>query len=214
MNGVTMNRLVAIILLASAITASGELSLGLNLKYSATNNFTDNTSTKVTTTSNSFYIRPYIGIHPTKLVEVSPFVGWSLSSNSRKTEYSNTNSTTESSSSQGALWLGCGLFFHVVRGEVFGVSIGPELGYGWNFEPSDAQYDKYYNADIRVACPLNIDLHFTKTFSARLSTDLALYNFNATTTEAKNSSTEIKNHTSTFDLRSIFQPIFGLYFNF
>ncbi len=212
-----MNRLVtaAILALMLAVPASAKFSLGLDITYSVDRTSTTNGGSEYEEirSYNSIGVQPYFGIYPNDLIEISPFIGFYSSSSS--TENESTNS--ETSSTQGSMALGCGLYFHVVRGEVFDVSVGPQIGYQPffkpNTEPYETEYDTYYKANLWIACPFNIDMHFTKYFSARLSTDLIRYNnYNFTTETEGGSETDI--HTDEFDLRSIFQPRFGLFFTF
>lgn len=214
-----MNRFItsAILVIMFAASTTAKFSFGLNMTYSVerttTLQETYTSKSEVTRSYSSIGVQPFVGIFPNDLIEISPFIGFFNSSNS--TEYK--DSDNETSTSQNSIAIGCGLYFHFVRGSVFDVSVGPQIGYQPFFEPNnepqDTEYDTYYRANLWISCPLNIDLHFTKHFSARLYTDLIRYNNYNFTTEIENGN-ETDTHTDKFDFKSIFQPSFGLYFTF
>jgi|GEM_PF-1936540 hypothetical protein len=218
-----MYRLIGCFVLACSIAAFGKISVGLDMSYNLSSNSTTNsgaTGLTQTNSSNSLSFVPYVGIYTGELLEIVPFLGWGLSETSTTTENTGYPSVT-TSTSQNSIQLGCRLLFHVIRGDVFGVSLGPEAGYQLSFKPSSSgssptssSYSKYYSGDFWIGCPFCIDLHFNTTFSARLSTSLIRFDDYSTSTQITGSSTTTDNTRLTFNVKSIFYPSFGFYFTF
>jgi hypothetical protein len=131
-------------------------------------------------------------------MEIDPFIGFGLNQSSTTVEDSSGGSTT-SSHSQNSFQFGCRLLFHVLRLQMFDISLGPELGYRADFSP-DA-------STLWIGGPFAIDLHFTDRFAVRLSTHLAMLNYFFNPPPS--------NHTNfTFNIQSVFQPMFGFYLTF
>jgi hypothetical protein len=108
-------------------------------------------------------------------------------------------SLSSSSHSQKTLQFGCRLLFHVLKLEMFDISLGPELGYQTDFTPD--------GSNIWLSGPFNIDVHFTENFAARLSTHLVTLNYFSNSSPSDHT-------TFTFNMQSVFQPTFGFYFTF
>ena len=219
-----MLRFLGPILLISAFTVLGKFSFGVDLSCSLNNNTVKNYSATIDkriSHENTYSIVPFFGIYPNKLVEIDPFLGLYITSTSTETEYENAIPSTEWTTRQSSIEPGCGVFFHVIKGEVFDISLGPKFGYRLYFEPNntnndsnDDEYDSYYKGNTFIGCQFNIDLLFSKRFASRLSTNFFKLNYLSYSYEYKNNSPKIESHTTSADLKTIFQPSFGLLFTF
>jgi hypothetical protein len=196
-----MKQMACLFIFAFSVATFGKFSVGTDMNYSYGHDIQKNVApgtTQQTVSSNSLSLNPYIGIYAGEIMEIDPFIGFGLNQSSTTVEDSSGTSTT-SSHSQNTFQLGCRLLFHVLRLQMFDVSLGPELGYRAEFSPDASNF--------WIGGPFAIDVHFTDRFAVRLSTQLAMLNY------FSNSSPS--NHTNfTFNLQSVFQPMFGFYFTF
>ena len=219
-----MLRFLVPVLLIASYSVFGKISVGVDLSCSLDNNTVkDNSATvnKRISHKNTYSIVPFLGIYPNKLVEIDPFLGLYITSTSTEIEYENTTPTTKSTTRQLSIEPGCGVFFHVIKGEVFDISLGPKFGYRLFFEPNHTtndsnndEYDSYYEGNTSIGCQFNIDLLFSKRFASRLSTNLFKFNYHSYSYEFENNPSKNEGHTISADFKTIFQPSFGLLFTF
>jgi hypothetical protein len=195
-----MKRLACFFIFAFSIAAFGKYSVGVDLNYSYTHDIQKNVGPGRTQTvnSNSLSLNPYIGLYSGEIMEFDPFIGFGVDQSSTTIDSSGV-SLSSSSHSQKTLQFGCRLLFHVLKLEVFDISLGPELGYQTDFTPD--------GSNIWLSGPFNIDLHFTEKFAARLSTHLFTLNYFSNSSPSDHT-------TFTFNMQSVFQPMFGFYFTF
>jgi hypothetical protein len=221
-----MRRVITVLVLALPIAATAEFRLGLDVNYNFVNDIQTSEATNPALDMSKdktvdFGLQPYIGIKAGEVLEISPFVGWGLHRLGTYTK--DTGSTAvDNTWTQNNLATGIGIYFHVVHGDVFGLSLGPQLGYRIYFEPTvdgtnvtAPQYSTYYLADVWLGCPLNIDIHFTKHFSARLGAPLFNFNYHTHSIKQKGASTTDVVHDFNIDaLTTLLNPSLGLYFSF
>lgn len=199
-----MLRIFCAILLAAVVTVSAEVSLGVNVGY---NQQTTESETRINTS-----FAPFVGIHPTDLIEIDPSFAWNLYSYSLKNNDNN-------SYSQNSIEPGCGLYFHLLKNNVLGFALGPKVSYEFAFAPNypdgspQNEYDKYFNGTLNVACQVAIDLMFSKKFACRLTSNLFRYSLNSLDFETK-AGNKSDGSSYVIDLRTIFQPSFGFLFTF
>jgi hypothetical protein len=192
-----------VILLATVVTVSAEISFGLNLGYNQQSTEND---TKI-----GLSFAPFVGIHPTDLIEIDPFFIWNL--------YSYSSDNDHDSYSENSIEPGCGLYFHLLKNNVLGFALGPKVSYEFAFAPNYAddspqhEYNSYFDGTLKIACQVAIDLMFSKNFTCRLSSDLFKYSLNSWNTETKNGNKSDGTYNEV-DLKSLFQPYFGFVFTF
>jgi len=216
-----MKQLIGCFILFASLTAFGKVSIGVDATYSLSNNVTSTSpssslSPSRSSINNSLSVVPYVGIFIGEIVEIDPFLGWSMNASTFKTGDSVTSSRT-----QHMILLGFRGLFHVVRGELLGLAIGPEFGYSQDFKPtttgtssSTATLSEYYSGTIWLGCPLAIDLHFTALLSARLSASLFQCTYDMYSYKYTNSTVSNSSNTFGLSFKTIFQPTFGFYFLF
>jgi hypothetical protein len=95
---------------------------------------------------------------------------------------------TESKSFQSKLGVGCGLYFHLINTEIFSLSTGPKVLFGFTGEDKSegkTSYDSYLDMDINFTAPINFDFFLGDKFGIRLSSELAYFNINKTKEQYK-----------------------------
>jgi hypothetical protein len=218
--------LMALVIFSSVSVA--EISIGADItSYVNSNNSETETPTVTTSqrqTNQTFGIGPQIGIFPSKLIEIAPFIRWSVTSSSTEntTKGTATTTTTTTERSQHSIEPGCGVYFHVVNNNnMLDFSLGPKLSYAWSFKPytknssgTSTEYDDYYFGTLNFGVQTNIDLIFSDHFKARFFSNLFRLSLLNNNYKFKGSTT--KNRSSTFvsDFRTILQPGFGFHFTF
>jgi hypothetical protein len=225
-----MARLICCFIIAvSFLAVYGKTKIGVDMNYQLSNTATKTSSIAVTQTrtTNTLSAVPYIGISPSDLLEISPFIGWILSQTSTKVEDSLSSSNSGSTTTQNSFQLGGRLFFHVIQKDIFDISVGPEVGYRINLEPtsssnnssgssssSGSNYEKYLSQDIWLGCPFNIDLHLNNFLSARVSSSIVGFSYHLQSIQTTSASATSDVNTITVNLKSIFQPTLGFYVSF
>jgi hypothetical protein len=196
-------RKIYAILLATVVTASAEISFGVDLGY-------NQQSTESETRINMSFA-PFVGIHPTDIIEIDPSFAWNL--------YSYSSDNNNSSYSVNSIEPGCGLYFHLLKNNVLGFALGPKVSYKFAFAPNyddnspQHEFDKYFNGTLNIACQMAIDLMFSKNFTCRLSSSLFKYSLNSWNIETEDGNKSEGTYNE-FDLRSVVQPYFGFLFTF
>jgi hypothetical protein len=222
-----VRKLVAALVLAVPLAVSAEFSFGINVNYSLSDEITTSStrdpSLETGTVRNTgFGLEPYIGIHAGEIVEISPLVEWSMSKHTETVDDSGLVEN-EDVTTQNRLGIGIGVYMHVIRGDVFGLSLGPQLGYRVYFRPCydyttsalEPEYDQYYMGDVWLGCPLNVDLHFNSHVGARVGVNLVRLNYHTHSIDAKGSGTTPDVvHDIDLDVTTVFYPSFGLFFTF
>lgn len=222
-----MIRKLLIMILAISTVVSAKISLGLDMSYRvlSTNDETETdagSEQERETSSNSISLTPVLGIHPTDLVEISPFFGWYYSSSKIENRNSNSTLTSKTKSSQSGIEPGLGLYFHLINNSnILDFSIGPKASYCIYFTPKSktkgvdpTEYDTYFNGTFAAACQINIDLHFSKHFAARMSSSLYRFSVAYLKTELEDSDVTKTSVNTNSDFRSVFTPSLGFYFTF
>jgi hypothetical protein len=221
-----LRKLLLLVMAVSAIAAA-EISLGVDMRYLVGKDEDEredereysggSADQKQEYVSNSLSIMPVLGIHANDIIEISPFFGYHFYSS--KTKSKTSTSTSKSKRSQHGIEPGLGLYFHLINNsDIIDFSLGPKISYGIYFPPNTGkdgvEYDTYVDGIFSAACQINIDLHFSSNFAARLSSSLYRFSINHTKTEVENSDVTEKEVTRTSDFRTVFTPTLGFYFTF
>ena len=195
-----MRKAILILALLFSSIAFADFSVGLNLDFS---NRSDISSDAPDNNANSdYYIRPYLGIHASDLIEKSPFFVTYFDINGGEVNFSQYG-------------FGCGVFFHMVRNELFHLSLGPELEFLFGFRPNNAAYSSYFDMDINLGAPLNLDIHINKLLGVRLSSNIIGFGWEITNIEYENANQpDEKYRFMTTSLKTIFDPSFTIFFKF
>ncbi len=228
--------LFILITLSLALSSYSGIQFGVDLVYQMdyenddyeySSGSTSSSSTDKSTT-NAFGITPTIGILPSEIFEISPFMMVGFANYSEK-EIENDSVVSEYDASQVFLGAGIGFYFHVVRGEHMHLSLGPRLQFLNYFEPNTDDhnpntttdpYDTYLNMSIPINVPINIDFYLNKVVGLRLTSNLLNFYINIykrtrrdtqLTTTVKREWTDIK---IDFDIITSIIPSFGLFFRF
>lgn len=215
-----------VVFLAMSSIAFAEISIGADITSSFSNSSTTSepttgSSTERKSNQNTFSIAPMIGIFPSKVVEIAPFLRWSISTSSNQIIIEGSTTTSQpDETSQQSLEPGCGAYFHVTNNNnLLDFSLGPKLSYSWLFEPytknsTSSVYDKYYYGSLNFGVQTNIDLKFTEHFKTRFFSNLFRLSLLNTHTKYKGATTETRGYNFVSDFRTILQPSFGFHFTF
>lgn len=213
---------VVIVLLSCGVSFA-ELSMGVDVQnlrsVSSTLTIMNDSEQENISRNNSFILSPRIGISSSELLEISPFLNFGISKTAQiqKTD----DDETESSLTQVSIGGGCGVYFHLVRKELIHLSIGPKLQFNFAFEPVEVEadstvespYDFYANYSFGAALPVNLDVRLADHFGLRLSADLVSLTYHILKTEQEqlltNQTIERTQKNIIFNIRSLFEPIFG-----
>jgi hypothetical protein len=220
-----MLRKLPILIFAVSAIAAAEISLGVDMNYTVNKNTDEDeietvngsVDDKRENTLSTLSITPVLGIHANKIVEISPFLGYHYYSSKNKTKTSTISS--KSKKTQHGISFGSGLYFHVINNsDILDFSLGPKISYLLNLPPDEGkgatEYDTYLEGAFNAICQINIDLHFSKHFAARLSSNLYRFSINHKKTEVEDSNVTEKTVTKTSDFRTFFTPSLGFYFTF
>ncbi len=164
------------------------------------------------TAVNGFNVSPSVGIGIMgDRMSVEPAI--MFAHQSIKNYVNDSLATKESYNSFG---LSGGLFFAPIDGDVFTLSLGPDLGYAWGFPPSgDIKYSHWYDGTLTIAAPIRFDLHLNKTVALRISDDLASFTLNSTVQQVDGTDIKDKNTYPAFHLASAWTSLsLGLRFTF
>jgi len=202
----------------AGVQLGADLRWNLNpqIRTSDPNNTTLETST---TTGALLRVQPYIGIRAGELVEISPYVIYQLSTSSSKTKQEGASENT-TSWSQSSVGLGVGVFFHVLRGTLADLSVGPQLSGIWNFRPSqsvngdaqDSEYSKYYSSTERISVPVNVDFHLSPRVGLRMGMAVLGVTYTTHSYEFNDARDPDVEHDFNFDVQSWWSPSVGLFF--
>ena len=218
-----MLRKLPILVLSVCAFAAAEISLGVDMTYRV---YKDEDETEYESGlgdqkqeygTNTLGIMPVIGIHANHIIEISPFFGYYFYSS--KTKNKTSTSTSKTTMSQHGIEPGLGLYFHLINNsDIIDFSIGPKVSHLFNFTPDRGKegpdYDTYIDGVFSAACQINIDLHFSSNFAARLSSSLYRFSVSHLKTEVEDSDVTEKEVTKTSDFRTFFTPSLGFYFTF
>ena len=204
-----MKKILLLLLLIFSINNSyGKVLLGADLKYYFDfydSKFKDSvTNTYSSSTRNRLQLTPRIGIMPSKLLEISTFLIISFSTSKRIED--DFNSPYRSSSAD----LGCGIgaFFHIIRGKIIHLSLGPQFRFQYGLKPKN--YDEYLDIELSIGSPLNFDFHLNDNFAIRFSSDIIDFKYNRYLRESEGET--YSNNDFDIDLRSILSPSLGFFF--
>ncbi len=214
--------LIFCVLLSVVATAEHKVAVGLDGLITNSSNSSSSSSLDYnwlvqTTTNDSktryFLLSPRVSIMASEIVEVNPSISFGrLKSTS---EYTSASSGSESNLyTQGIFGFGVGTNFHVIRNEVFHLSMGPRIGMTFWGTPDretesegikvevngDDYYESHSEIDFKLSIPLNCDFHIGETFGVRLSFELLSTGIHKTTYTLKDVSKENENKDSYFNV--------------
>jgi hypothetical protein len=221
-----MIRLMCCSILVFCLSASGKISVGGDVTYTLGNTAMENkpastASSKMTYISNNVTITPYVGIPIGEVLEIAPFLGWNLNQSSVKSDTPDSSANYKTSTIQNGLHFGARLFFHLIEKELLGVSLGPELG-DKMFEPSYTSdsptytngMSEFFQNQVWLGCPVNIDLHLNDIISARLSITVLQILYETTHQKFINVVRTEEYSSFRINLQSIVSPSLGFYLTF
>lgn len=154
----------------------------------------------------SFQITPFVGIMAGEKVELIPGVSLSYnkSGDEDKIEDSLVNYYSNKSLSFGVNF---GTYFHLIRKNIFHLSMGPKIKWGFTGKPDreydssgviittdgNDYYDKYSNNQLGLSVPMNCDFYLGKVFGIRLSFTLISMGININSYKLEGSDSETTN---------------------
>jgi hypothetical protein len=179
------------VILAAAFTANGQVSLGITLQ-----NHFDNHNNDTISSSSTFDMLagPVVRFLVADKWELDPTLGFHYIRTANK---SGPNETT---GNEFGMFLGCGLFFHLLSNDIFRFSLGPDL-YG------DFWFTHNENT-VGVGMPINFDFLFNRAWSLRVSARAVDISYKAT----KNGNA--RNGWFNYNLQSVFIPSFTVFYTF
>ena len=186
----------------------GKVLLGVDLKYYFgfyDSKFKDTvTNAYTSSTRNRLQLTPRIGIMPSELLEISPFLIFILNTSKRVEE--DFNSPYRGSSAD----LGCGIgaFFHIIRSKIIHLSLGPQLRFQFGLKPKN--YDEYLDIGLSIGSPLNFDFHLSDKFAIRFSSNIIDIKYYRYLRESEGETYSYNDFD--IDLQSIFNPSLGFFF--
>jgi hypothetical protein len=133
--------------------------------------------------ANSFKLMPFVGVRVSKVFEIQPAIGFSITSGDATSSDQGYPDTSSSGSGEAALRYGnlfadLGFHFYVVSDGPLRFSLGPSLYYGQMFEPTTtvngrelSKFDTYINVDAGLAVPVRLDLVLKNRLGIRLRGD-------------------------------------------
>ena len=202
-----MKKKLLLLLIILSITISyGKVLLGVDLRYDfdfhdarTVDSLTNRYSSRI---DNQLQLTPRIGIMPSELLEISPFLIFNL--NTSKREAPTYTSTTR------MVDLGCGIgaFFHIIRGKIIHLSLGPQLRFQYTLKPEE--YDEYLDIELSIGSPLNFDFRLNDNFAIRFSSNIIDFKYNRYLRESEGET--YSNNDFEIDLRSILSPSLGFFF--
>ena len=202
-----MKKILLLLVIPLSITISyGEVLLGADIRYDFgfhDSRTKDSLSNRyVSRIDNQLQLTPRIGIMPSELLEISPFLIFNL--NTSKREAPTYTSTTR------MVDLGCGIgaFFHIIRGKIIHLSLGPQVRFQYALKPEE--YDEYLDINLSIGSPLNFDFRLNDNFAIRFSSNIIDFKYNRYLHESEGE-TYSKNDFE-IDLRSILSPSLGFFF--
>jgi hypothetical protein len=214
-------RSVAVCMLFLFLPVAARMQLGFDLYYDINPNIqtSDRYSTTLDTrtqTTNVFPFKPYLGIRPGDLVEITPSVDIRESSTSLNTTYTGSTPSTNTSITNWGLGAGCGVLFHVVRGSFADLVLGPDLSGFWWFPPSQTptvNYSAFYSSVTALDVPVACDFHIANAVGIRMG--MKLFSFTYTTHSITVSGgTPDVDHDFDIALVSSWMPSVGIFFAF
>jgi hypothetical protein len=222
-----MKRYAAALLLLAATSAWAGFSIGLDVDYdldawAVTSDASDPALIRESNRNAYFGLRPYIGIRPGDVLEIQPIVAWGMMKDTYAVEDSGAPAR-ERSTTQHSLSFGIGVGFHLIRGEVLGLSLGPEVTYGFAFRPKEERtgfgaptdYDKYFNGRLTVGVPVSVDFHFTEHVAMRMSSNVIGFRYWTINTTEEGATESDEEYVIDFDiLTDLFSPSLALFFTF
>ena len=207
-----MKKILLLLVIILSITISyGEVLLGADLRYDfdfhdsrTKDSLSNRYSSRI---DNRLQLTPRIGIMPSELLEISPFLIFNL--NTSKREAPTYTSTTR------MVDLGCGIgtFFHIIRREIIHLSFGPQLQFQYMLKPYGdvfPDYDEYIDVELSIGSPLNLDFHPNDKFAIRLLTSIVDFKYSRYLHKYEGQT--YSNNDFEIDLRSIFSPSLGFFF--
>jgi hypothetical protein len=151
-------------------------------------------------------VMPSVIIAPSYRLEIVPTIGFGVWAGSGKDEDAAGNISNEWDYTSFGLGGGCGLFFRPVDGNVFRLSLGPDI-LVWHDNPDGDDND---SVGVTLGLRVNTDLRVTDRFFIRMSPRLVAVRYGFRRHNAND-------HTSTitfFDIATLWYPRLGFYFTF
>jgi hypothetical protein len=185
-----MKKAVFLLIILSAVAVCGQVSVGLMLTnhFNASSNKAD--TPNATTSSGTQFdlsLGPVVRILVSSSAEVVPYIGFMVDNRSVKDQ--NGQTTT---SGNGGMFFGCGLYFFVLSNSNLKFSLGPRVSSEFWFSHTDVTFG--------VGMPLNFDFELGGPWSLRASASVIdfLYTHNKTGNNVTNG--------FSYSLSSIFSP--------
>jgi hypothetical protein len=204
-----MKKISLILAALFPVIASADVSLGVDLFSHLTRENAEariaGQDTENKTTNFQFGLRPSLIIEPADHIEVVPNIGFSIGHWNHETIL-NDDVTNEEENTSIGIGAGCGLFFRLIDGDPFRLSLGPDLQV-WLDNPDGENNDIF---DFTVGIPVNMDLMLSQKLWARFSARMVALGYH-------NIEQGDNAHTSTvtfFDIKTILEPSVGFYFTF
>jgi hypothetical protein len=193
-----MKKTVFLLIIWSAVAASSQISVGLTLvnHFSTSSNKADTPNATTTSASNfNLSLGPVVRIMVSTSAEVAPYIGFMVDNLSIKDQNGQTTTT-----SQGGMFFGCGLYFFVLSSSNVKFSLGPRAYCDFWFSHTDV--------NIGVGLPLNFDFGLGGPWSIRAS---------ASVVDIKYAHYRIRNEINngfSYSLSSIFSPELSFFVTF
>ena len=210
MKSLNAGALMVMVLLLASFSTQAQFSVGVNLSTSLDRQVVKQEVGQGTqyqrTTTSYFNVYPSIIIPFSYRMEIVPTMGFTLLKERRVDEDTDGDENERYNRSDVGIGGGCGLYFRLIEGDVFRLSLGPDLFLLYN-DP-DGDDNGWFDASIGL--PVNIDFLLSQRLFLRLSSRLVTIGY---AKQDQGQTTTVSNITI-LDIESMLQARLGFYFNF
>lgn len=173
-----MKRMAVAVVLALVSVVAAETSLGVDLYFKAHDDGYEDID---------FQVLPTLILRPSYNVEIAPRAGFNVDMNG--TDFT--------------LLAGCGAYFRVIDGNVFALSLGPDIGVPIGFA------DDLMRTGFGIGMPLNLDFLVHRAVFLRMGMRVVGFDLNVDVRD------NAPNETSfDFVINTVQRPFVGVYFTF
>lgn len=199
-----------IIVVLFSLSAWAEVSLGINLSTSLNREVKKEEVQQgeqyERTTTYVFNIYPSLIIVPTGKFEIVPTFGFTLRKEKRVDEDTDGEERERYDRTDLGVGGGCGLFFRLIKSNVFRLSLGPDVFFLY-FNPEGGENE---TIDVSLGLPVNVDFLLSQRLFLRLGSRLVTVRY----VFENEGADEHTNSFTFFDIESMLEARLGFFFTF